>query len=297
MTLCRCQDGVTRAGVPMSDQILIEVGDLAARIAARGELVLADVRWTLNGPSGRPDYERAHLPGAQWVDLDRDLSSAPGEGGRHPLPDPEGFAAAMRRIGVSAADEVIAYDAADSLAAARLWWLLSDAGHSRVRVLNGGFAAWRAADGAVESGPGADVAPGDFRGRPGHRSRVDAVTIADRIRRGAAPVLVDVRAAERYAGSSEPIDPVAGHIPGAVSRPSMDLLDPTGRFVGPATIQAAYDGLDAPVLYCGSGITAAHSLLALESAGRTDAAIYPGSWSDWIRDPAHPVGTGGSRED
>ncbi len=272
---------------------LIEVEELARWLAGeRTPPVLADVRWTLNGPPGRPEYEQTHLPGAQWVDLERELSGPPGAGGRHPLPTPAAFGAAMRRIGISAQTEVVVYDAANALAASRLWWLLTDAGHDRVRVLDGGLAAWTAAGQPTESGPGRRVSPGTFTGRPGHRAQCAADAIVQDLREGRRTGLVDVRAAERYTGAVEPIDPVAGHIPGAVNRPSMDNVDAEGRFQPAAQIADRYAGLDRPVLYCGSGITAAHSLLALESAGLSGAAIYPGSWSDWIMDPTRPVATG-----
>jgi thiosulfate/3-mercaptopyruvate sulfurtransferase len=272
--------------------VLIEVPELAELLATGAALVLADVRFTLNGPPGRPEFEQGHLPGAQWVDLEQELSAPPGVGGRHPLPTPAIFQAAMRRIGVRADSLVVAYDAATSLSAARLWWLLTDAGHPRVRVLNGGYAAWTAAGGPVEQGPETAAEAGDFKARPGQRAQLDAATIIARTQQGDPPLLVDVRAAERYAGANEPIDPVAGHIPSAINRPSMDNVDPTGRFLAPTVIAEHYVGVEEPLFYCGSGITAAHSLLALEVSGRTDGSIYPGSWSDWITDPERPVATG-----
>lgn len=274
--------------------MLIEPVELADLLGGEEPLVLADVRWTLGGPSGQADFEVAHLPGAQWVDLEAALSAPPGEGGRHPLPDPAVFTQAMRALGVTGDHLVVCYDAATSLAAARLWWLLTDSGHGRVRVLNGGLAAWQRAGGTLESGPGTAPPRGSFTARPGQRLRLDGAEIAATVALGTAPQLVDVRAAERYTGASEPLDPVAGHIPGALNLPSMDNLEPDGRFRPAAEIEARYAeaGLvENAVLYCGSGITAAHSLLALESAGRT-AALYPGSWSDWIADPERPVATG-----
>ena len=195
----------------------------------------------------------------------------------------------MRAAGVDDDVPVVAYDGATSLYAARLWWLLTDAGHADVRVLDGGFAAWTAAGHPVETGPGAAVAPGGFVARPGQRARVD---IGQILADPDALTLVDVRAAERYRGEVEPIDPVAGHIPGAISRPAAALLDEDARFRRAAEVAAAYAGVEAPVLYCGSGITAAQALLALESAGIDGGRIYPGSWSDWISDPDRPVATG-----
>ncbi|CAA9321875.1 MAG: Thiosulfate sulfurtransferase, rhodanese [uncultured Friedmanniella sp.] len=277
------------------NSVLISVPALAARLAEQPPPVLADVRWNLTGPPGRPEYEAGHLPGAQWVDLETELSGPlrPGRtGGRHPLPDPEVFATAMRRIGVTADGEVVVYDGASSLAAARLWWLLLDAGFARVRVLDGGFAAWQRAGLPVQTGPGEPVRPGDFRGRPGQLPRLDAAAVLDLVGDAASGTsLVDVRAPERYAGRSEPLDPVAGHIPTALNRPSTGNLNPDGSFRPPAEIAQRFSGLSDPVLYCGSGITAAHSLLALSTAG-LGGRIYPGSWSDWVSDPARPVATG-----
>ena len=280
---------------PGAGPVLISSTELAARLA-RGadDLVLADVRWTLGGPPGLPEFEAGHLPGAVWVDLETELSGPPGDGGRHPLPDPDVFAAAVRRIGVDASSEVVVYDGASSLAAARLWWLLTDAGHGHVRVLDGGYAGWLAEERPVQTGPAGAVRAGTFEPRPGHRRTLGAAEILAAVRAGhpGSPTLVDVRARERFTGATEPVDPVAGHIPGAVNRPSMANLDESAHFRPAAEIAAAYAGLADPVLYCGSGITAAHALLALESAGRTDGRIYPGSWSDWIRDPDRPVATG-----
>lgn len=253
-------------------------------------LLLLDVRWNLGGPPGQPEYEAGHLPGALWVDLETELSGPPGAGGRHPLPDPAAFATALRRLGVHPQSDVVAYDGATSLATARLWWLLTDAGHEHVRVLDGGYAGWVEAGLPVETGPVPVPGGGTFLPQPGHRGVVGA---ADVLAGAEALTVVDVRAPERYRGEVEPVDPVAGHIPGAVNRPSAALLDQHSRFRPATQVLAAYADLDAPVLYCGSGITAAHSLLSLESAGRTDARIYPGSWSDWIRDPGRPVARGG----
>ena len=161
--------------------VLIKPQELAAELDAEQPPVLADVRWNLAGPPGRPEYEAGHLPGAQWVDLEAELSGPPGPGGRHPLPAPATFELAMRRIGLSPEAPIVVYDGGTSLAAARLWWLLTDAGHSRVRVLDGGFAAWRAAGLPVESGPGVRVAPGDFVAQPGQRAQLTGPDIAARL--------------------------------------------------------------------------------------------------------------------
>lgn len=280
---------------------LISAEELAAELHAESRVVLADVRWTLNGPPGRPEYESGHLPGARWVDLESELTTHGPTGGRHPLPDPAVFQAAMRRLDVSASTPVVAYDGATSLAASRLWWLLTDAGHEDVRVLDGGFAAWEAGGLPIETGPGPGPADGDFIGRPGQRTVVDASGVVALLGDGGGSTgsggstnvsLVDVRAADRYAGENETIDPIAGHIPGALSRPSTENLTASGQFKTQAEIAARFAEIDGePIFYCGSGITAAHTLLALESTGRT-GAIYPGSWSDWITDPDRPRATG-----
>jgi thiosulfate/3-mercaptopyruvate sulfurtransferase len=277
-----------------SESVLISPAELADLLGSERPPILADVRWSLGGPPGKPDFVASHIPGAVWVDLEAQLASPPGAGGRHPLPRIDVFQQAMRDIGVCEDSLVVAYDAATSQAAARLWWLLSDAGHQQVRVLNGGLAAWIAAGLPTVSGPGAPSTQGDFVARPGQRAQVNAAEIAAKLGVSDGLTLVDVRASERYSGDKEPIDPVAGHIPGAISMPATANLDVDGRFLPPAEIAARYaaaGGVEGAVLYCGSGVTAAQSLLALESAGLT-AAIYPGSWSDWITDSTRPIATG-----
>jgi thiosulfate/3-mercaptopyruvate sulfurtransferase len=277
-----------------SDAVLISPAELAELIGSVRPPVVADVRWTLGGPPGMPDFEASHIPGAVWVDLDTQLAGPPGVGGRHPLPRVAVFERAMREIGVRQDSLVVAYDAATSQAAARLWWLLTDAGHRDVRVLDGGLAAWRAAGLLTVSGPGRPPPRGDFVAHPGQRPQLDAAEINARLGRPDAPTLVDVRAAERYSGENETVDPVAGHIPGAINLPATANLHADGRFLPPVQIARLYaeaGDRESQVLYCGSGISAAHSLLALESAGLT-AALYPGSWSDWICDPSRPVTTG-----
>jgi thiosulfate/3-mercaptopyruvate sulfurtransferase len=277
-----------------SDDVLISPAELAELLDSAQPPVVADVRWTVSGPPGERDFEASHIPSAVWVDLETQLAGPPGVGGRHPLPSVAVFQQAMRDIGVGQDSLVVAYDAASSQAASRLWWLLTDAGHHHVRVLNGGLAAWRAAGLPTVSGPGAPPPRGDFIAHPGQRPQVNASEIAVLLGRPEARTLVDVRAAERYSGQREPIDPVAGHIPGAINVPATANLQVDGRFLPPAEITRLYaeaGGREDSVLYCGSGITAAQSLLALESAGLT-AAIYPGSWSDWISDPNRPIATG-----
>jgi thiosulfate/3-mercaptopyruvate sulfurtransferase len=276
---------------------LTDVAAVARALAGPVPPVLLDVRWRLGGPPGIESYRAGHLPGAVFADLDADLAAEPGgPAGRHPLPEPAAFQAAMRRAGVSDSRPVVVYDDADATVAARAWWLLRYFGHGDCRVLDGGFRAWRAAGGQVATGDGAAPAAGDFTARPGHMPVLDAAGAASLARSGA---LLDARARERYRGDTEPIDPVAGHIPGAISAPTTGNVAPDGRFLPAAGLRARFaalgacaDGDGRPVAaYCGSGVTAAHEVLALEIAG-IPASLYPGSWSNWIADPARPVATG-----
>jgi thiosulfate/3-mercaptopyruvate sulfurtransferase len=251
-----------------------------------------DVRWELGGPPGRPQYLEGHIPGAAFVDLETELSGPPGDGGRHPLPAADAFGAAMRAAGVSAERPVVVYDAGSSMAAARAWWLLRYFGHDRVFVLDGGFGGWLAAGHAIERGVVA-VAPGDFVPRPGGMPLLDAASAAAVARAG---VLLDARAPERFRGEQEPVDPVAGHIPGAVNLPSTELLRPEGGFLDAASLRARFDASEVREgvevgAYCGSGVTAAFEVLALSLAG-IPAALYVGSWSEWIADTSRPVATG-----
>jgi thiosulfate/3-mercaptopyruvate sulfurtransferase len=275
---------------------LTDVAAVARALAEPVPPVLLDVRWRLGGPPGIESYRAGHLPGAVFADLDADLAAEPGPAGRHPLPEPAAFQAAMRRAGVSDGRPVVVYDDADATVAARAWWLLRYFGHADCRVLDGGFRAWRAAGGQVATGDGAAPAAGDFTARPGHMPVLDASGAASLARRGA---LLDARVRERYRGDTEPIDPVAGHIPGAISAPTTGNVAPDGRFLPAAGLRARFaalgagsDGDGRPVAaYCGSGVTAAHEVLALEIAG-VAASLYPGSWSNWVADPARPVATG-----
>ena len=279
----------------MSSDVLISAQELAELLRSDQPPLIADVRWNLGGPPGKPDFEAGHIPGAVWVDLETQLAGPPGVGGRHPLPTVAIFEDAMRSIGVCQDSLVVAYDAANSQAAARLWWLLTDAGHGDVKVLDGGFAAWRAAGLPAVSGPNVRAARGDFIAHPGQRPQLTATEISARLGRPDAPTLIDVRTSERYIGENEPLDPVAGHIPGAINLPWVGNVRADGRFRPPAEIARRYaeaGGNQDAVLYCGSGITAAHSLLSLESAGLGAAALYPGSWSHWITDPSRPIATG-----
>ncbi|MGH8868464.1 MAG: sulfurtransferase [Actinomycetes bacterium] len=271
---------------------LVDVTTLAALREAVPPPVLLDVRWRLGGPPGAEAYAEGHLPGAVFCDLDRDLAGTPGVLGRHPLPGAEHVTRAMRRLGVSPEDEVVVYDDADATAAARAWWTLRYYGHDRVRVLDGGYRAWTRAGLPVTT----DVPtprPGTFTARPGGMPLLDGDAAARLARDG---VLLDARAAARYAGEQEPVDPVAGHIPGAVSAPATGNVDPTGCLLDPARLRARFAALGVneatPVgAYCGSGVVAAHHVLALHRAA-VDAALYVGSWSSWVADADRPVATG-----
>ena len=281
------------------DEHLVSAGALAAELAQDPAPVLLDVRWRLGGPPGIESYRQGHLPGAVFTDLDRDLAGPPGAAGRHPLPDAAAFQAAMRAAGVSRDRPVVVYDDGDATIAARGWWTLRYFGHQDVRVLDGGYRAWAGAGLAVTTAEPAPV-PGDFTAEPGHLLVLDAAAAQATARAG---LLLDARAAERYRGETEPIDPVAGHIPGAVSAPTAGNVNPDGTFKNPADLAARFAALLPPGgrppvppwvgAYCGSGVTAAHEVLALTLAG-IPAALYVGSWSDWVADPARPVATGAS---
>jgi thiosulfate/3-mercaptopyruvate sulfurtransferase len=276
---------------------IISASDLASALAGPNPPVLLDVRWQLSVAKaggeppfdGRAAYESGHIPGAVYVDLDRELASAPGSNGRHPLPDVQEFGVAMRRAGVGAGRPVVVYDSGQSWAAARAWWLLRWTGHPDVRVLDGGLAAW---EGSLETAV-PEPAEGDFAPAPGAVALLDADGAATLARTG---VLFDARAGERYRGEVEPIDPVGGHIPGAVSAPTTENVGPDGRFLPAAELQARFEALGATDgkdvgVYCGSGVSAAHEALALAVAG-IPAALYVGSWSEWSADPSRPVAVG-----
>jgi thiosulfate/3-mercaptopyruvate sulfurtransferase len=267
--------------------LLLDVADLATLDA-----VLLDTRLTTSGAPGREPYDAGHLPGAAYVDMDHDLAAPPGDGGRHPLPDPARFIAAMQRAGVCRGSTVVVYDDGPATAAARLWWLLRDYGHDEVLVLDGGLAAWTASGRSSTTVP-VFPSPGDWTGSPGHLPTVDAEAAGVAALQG---VLLDVRSAERFRGEHEPLDPVAGHIPGAVNAPLAELTDSGGRFLPPDVLGAHFremgvDGTIATAVYCGSGVTACQTVLALRLAG-LDAALYPASWSGWITDRSRPVATG-----
>ena len=271
----------------MTTSPLVSARDLARML---GTVTLLDVRYQTGVADGRPAYLTGHVPGAVYVDVDDDLAApaaGPGEpGGRHPLPATEDFEAAMRRAGVREDRPVVVYDDWAGRAAARAWWLLRYHGHDDVRVLDGGLQAWRDAGGELEEGR-VTPEPGNFGADPGHLPVVDTEDAP------AVEVLVDARAHERYAGEHEPIDPVAGHVPGAVNVPTTDNLAADGRFKDADELRRTYAAVGAVAgadvaAYCGSGVTACHDILALAVA-RVPAALWAGSWSDWVSDPARPV--------
>jgi thiosulfate/3-mercaptopyruvate sulfurtransferase len=253
---------------------------------ALGDVTVLDVRWQLGRDDGRDQYLAGHVPGAAYVDMEHDLADPPGDRGRHPLPDDERFAEAMRRCGVSRARPVVVYDATAGAAAARAWWLLRYHGHPVVRLLDGGWPAWLAEGGEATTGE-EPVERGDFVADPGHLSVIDAEGAARVAREG---VLIDARAPERFRGETEPIDPVAGHVPGAVNVPTAsNLVDGRWRSVEElAEVYAMTHDAKEVATYCGSGVTAAHDVFALHLLG-VEAALYAGSWSEWITDPSRPT--------
>ncbi|MCB7136727.1 sulfurtransferase [Cellulosimicrobium marinum] len=284
------------------EQVLVDAPALAAVLGGPGAPVVLDVRWALGVTNGRERYLAGHVPGAVFVDLETELAGPPSAGaGRHPLPDPDDLQAAARRWGVRADRPVVVYDAVGGTSAARAWWLLRWAGHADVRILDGGLAAWERAGLPVEAG---DVRPepGDVVVTPGGLPVLDADGAA-RLAASGTGVLLDARAGERYRGEVEPVDPRAGHVPGAVSAPTTANLAADGSFLDDAALRERFAGLgalgeggavgegDGVGVYCGSGVTAAHEVAALATLG-VDAALYAGSWSQWSNDPRRPVATG-----
>lgn len=276
-----------RARVIVTPEALLEELD-----AGDGPTLL-DVRWSLARPDGRPAFREGHLPGAVFVDLETELAAPPSpQEGRHPLPGLERLQAAAVRWGLREGRPVVVYDDVGGTSAARAWWLLRWGGVSSVRILDGGFPAWVAAGGPVETG-WAETAAGDVRlvGR-----RLPVIQIDEAAWWPNRSALLDARAAERYRGEVEPVDPRAGHIPGAISAPTTDNLGPDGRFLPPETLRARFADLRVArasysAVYCGSGVTACHLVAVLASIGQS-AVLYPGSWSQWSADPSRPIATG-----
>jgi thiosulfate/3-mercaptopyruvate sulfurtransferase len=274
---------------------LISAEALKARLE-QPETRVVDVRFSLQDPAaGRRAYREGHLPGAIYLDLEADLSAPVREdrrGGRHPLPDLDAFAARLGAAGIGNRHHVVAYDDAGGMFAGRLWWLLRYAGHDRVQVLDGGLGAWLEAGGTLTT-EAPQHAPETFRVRPRPEMVVDHAFVRGNLDNPDV-LLLDARAPERYRGDTEPLDPKAGHIPGAVNLPFAGNLE-GGRFKDVAALRERFaDVADAGTLvaYCGSGVSAAHNLLALEEAGVKHAKLYPGSWSDWVSHGDAPVASG-----
>lgn len=265
---------------------LLPVETMRAMIEAGERLVVLDVRYRMGGPSGLEEYLAGHIPGASYVDLEKALADQPDGGGRHPLPDRERFGDAMRAAGVSQGVPVVVYDDWGGRAAARCWWLLRHHGHDLVRVLDGGWSSWRSAGGAVDTHRHLPE-PGDYVAEHGRLPTLRAEEVLE-----FEGVLVDAREPARFRGETEPVDPVAGHIPGAVNRPTSANLRDDGTFRPAEELAETYGFGSAQVAaYCGSGVTACHDLVAMATVG-IEGALYPGSWSEWVADPSHPVATG-----
>ena len=276
---------------------LVDVGALAARLHDPTWIVL-DCRFDLGKPSwGETAYATGHIENARYLHLERDLSSpATASTGRHPLPDPDAFAARAGALGVGPGTQVVVYDQGNGMYAARAWWVLRWLGHADVAVLSGGLAAWTAAGHALSTATPA-ITPRTFRAAPDAAQWVDVTQLQRELARGDTR-LFDARGADRYAGQNESIDPVAGHVPGAVNHPFTKNLDASGQLLPVATLREQFAKTLAghsparSIAMCGSGVSACLNLLALEHAGLPGARLYPGSWSEWIRDPSRPIETG-----
>ena len=281
---------------------LISAPQLAQRLGEPGLAVL-DCRFDLTRPQwGEQAYAEARIPGALYAHLERDLSSPPSSAtGRHPLPSPAALAESFGRWGIGAHTQVVAYDQGPGAYAARLWWLLRWMGQERAAVLDGGLAAWEAQGLPLERGAPAPAAPCRFHGQPDPRmlartEEIEQAVASGRLERREI-LLIDARGADRFAGENETLDPIAGHIPGAVNLPFAANLE-GGSFLPPAMLRRRFlqalagRAPESAICMCGSGVTACHNLLALSVAGLSGARLYAGSWSEWIRDPRRPVTRG-----
>lgn len=281
----------------MSEWTLIDAADLA-RLIEQGDVLVCDCRFDLADPdAGRRAYRAGHIPGAVYVDLERDLSGAPnGTNGRHPLPEREAFATRMAELGASNDGLVVAYDNSGGYYASRLWWMLRWAGHGQVAVLDGGLDAWIDAGRQLEQGD-ASTRPGDFRASPGPTMPVTEVQAVVANLASGELLVIDARTAERFAGAPHPLDTASGHIPGAGNRFWQRNLTPDGRFKAAEELAQEFAELlqgrsaDTIVHQCGSGVTATHNLLAMEVAGLRGSRLYPGSWSEWTSDARRPIAT------
>jgi len=279
--------------VEARDQVLITATELAALIQAGDPLTVLDVRWRLDEPDGRPTYLEGHIPGAVYVSLEDELSDHTIAGrGRHPLPSGGDLEAAARRWGIRADSLVVVYDDWNRAGSARAWWVLTAAGLPKVRILDGGLSAWLFAGHSLETGP-VEPQPGNVTVLHDDLYAGSRPTLTAEQSGAGAVTLLDARAPERFRGDAEPLDPAAGHIPGAKNLPFTAVLAADGTFVGDyAVAQLLSDrgiGRDGPLgAYCGSGITASVAVAALTATGR-QAALFPGSWSEWCSDPDRPV--------
>lgn len=275
----------------------------ASELQQCSDVFIVDCSHDLAQPeAGQRDYAAAHIPGALFLHLDRDLSApTTGHNGRHPLPDPDAFAARLAHLGLRQDQQVVAYDRAGGGFAVRLWWMLRWLGHDAVAVLDGGWQAWKAAGGASDSATPEPRAPGNFRRGPSLAAEVPAIGVMDNLRTGKHLVL-DARAPERYAGEVEPLDPVAGHIPGAKNRFFQTNLQPDGTFKSRERLREEFTALLEDwdprdvIHHCGSGVSGCHNLLAMTHAGMDGSLLYPGSWSEWCANPEHPVATGRAKD-
>lgn len=273
---------------------LIDIHDLAD-VLEDPQLCLIDSRFSLDQPDqGRYDFAAGHIPGACYLHLDEDLSAKviPGTTGRHPLPDVSALQTRLQRTGLNNGDQVVVYDAGAGLFAARLWWLLRWLGHTQVKVLDGGFNAWAGAGLPVSQETQRPVAEGNFSGQPDNSKLIDAAEIMRHLNDSALQLL-DARGPARFSGEVEPLDPIAGHIPGAANLPCTENTTANGQWLTPEQLEARFapwrhhaKGL---VSYCGSGVTACHTILAAVEAGLPEPRLYAGSWSEWITDPQRPV--------
>ena len=277
--------------IPPLFSTLIQAAQLEALYHAKSHIAIFDCRAKLGAPGWGPQaFDKGHLPAAQFLDLDLDLADPPGAQGRHPLPDIARWHARVRTLGVTNETQVIVYDDAQGAFAARAWWMFRWLGHEAVAVLDGGMPAW---SGQLTKDLVAPC-PSDFERQPPLTRSIDTTTLQEMLEQADQPShhLIDARSQARFAGLEEPIDPVAGHIPGALCLPFQDNLNSAGRWLAAPTLAARFNHLEDPVIcYCGSGVTACHNILALKIAGRAEPILYPESWSGWITDPDRMIAT------
>lgn len=272
---------------------LIQADSLRLALESDIRPQLFDCRFRLGEPhAGRQLWRKAHIPGSQHLDLDQQLADTRRSGGRHPLPDEDSFRCTLQQLGVHPERPIMVFDdMGGQLAAARAWWMLSQwAGHPNVMLLDGGLAAWQAIGGAWQTGEGMAPDPSDWQPQFSSTGLITMAEVA-----ASEALKVDARAGERFRGEQEPMDPRAGHIPGAVNRPCAENLDGEGRFKSAARLDRELPRAEEVIAYCGSGVTACHNILAYQIAGRPLPRLYVGSWSEWSGDPARPAETGNSR--